>query len=763
MPEQQRQIFISYAREDLEIAERLYNDLKRAGLNPWLDKVSLLPGEFWKVRIRETIKASSHVIALLSTMSVSKRGYVQKELKDALSVLEEVPESQVFLIPIRLNECKPSHAQLQELHWVDLFPSYEDGLRNLLRVLKADSSVGGIPQSISASVTDESKASRREQVNKLFSEKPFAQRGSYFVLPSLIDKGSVRRFGMGLIHKITAIDKGILAIANGGACLFDLSNGEPLWQIDCPTRSGTATGQGSLLALAFGSKIHLWYSATGKYARVLEGHKDDVVSVAMSEDGQLVASGCDDQVVRLWDLPSGRLILELRSPFRMRCIAVSPDKQLLAIAGEKEIGLLEIPGQKRVQLDGYSYGSRELVFSPNGRWLASATDSYVRLWQLPAGRQVWDESYPRNVGCLTFSPNNQMLACGISHGNLTLIGIKTGQELQQLDVSNRQVRGLAFSADSDHLLIGSDDEILRRIDITSGEEIQKITGTGTDPRGLNSIAFHPNGRLLAAGSDDGVVRLWDSKSGRELWRQGGPWNRVRGVTFNPDGSILAIGIDYEAVLLLDVESGHEMRRMKQTRAASCVAISPNGRLLASGSDGGLVWIWDVNSGQEVSRLEGHEVSITSVAFSPDGQLLASGGGDKTIRLWDTGSFASVSRLEGATGWVDGLAFSPSGAVIVSGGQDNVIRMWDVDSGREMRQFKGHLDWVTSVAFHRGGNLLASGSNDNSVRLWDVSSGQQVGKLEGHINWVESVAFGTTSEVLASGSRDGTIRIWHISL
>src|ERR1043166_2284428 len=138
MPEDQGQIFISYAREDVETAERLYHDLKRAGLNPWLDKVSLLPGELWRIRIRDTIKSSSYFIALLSSKSVSKRGYVQKELKDALSVLEEVPETQVFLIPVRLNECKPSHAQLRELHWLDLFPSYEQGLGSLLRALKPE-------------------------------------------------------------------------------------------------------------------------------------------------------------------------------------------------------------------------------------------------------------------------------------------------------------------------------------------------------------------------------------------------------------------------------------------------------------------------------------------------------------------------------------------------------------------------------------------------------------------------------------------------
>ncbi|MGC1931965.1 MAG: toll/interleukin-1 receptor domain-containing protein, partial [Candidatus Nitrosopolaris sp.] len=104
--QEQNTVFLSYAREDSDAAKRLYEDLKNDGLSPWLDKESLLPGQNWEIEIRKAIKNSRYFIALLSSNSVDKRGFVQKEFKFALEVLDEVPESQIFVIPARLNECK---------------------------------------------------------------------------------------------------------------------------------------------------------------------------------------------------------------------------------------------------------------------------------------------------------------------------------------------------------------------------------------------------------------------------------------------------------------------------------------------------------------------------------------------------------------------------------------------------------------------------------------------------------------------------------
>ncbi len=79
-----KKVFLSYAREDLKIAKKIYNDLADKGINVWLDDNALIPGQNWRYEITQAIKGSNYFLALLSSNSVSKIGYVQKELKLAV-------------------------------------------------------------------------------------------------------------------------------------------------------------------------------------------------------------------------------------------------------------------------------------------------------------------------------------------------------------------------------------------------------------------------------------------------------------------------------------------------------------------------------------------------------------------------------------------------------------------------------------------------------------------------------------------------------
>jgi TIR domain len=133
-------VFISYAREDSEAAERLFRQLTRRGANPWMDTKSLKPGARWQSVIEGEIERCSHFIALLSCKSVTKRGFVHTELRRALKVVEELPERQIFVIPARLDECPAPHPMLERLHRVDLFPSsrWRKGVDEIVTALLSD-------------------------------------------------------------------------------------------------------------------------------------------------------------------------------------------------------------------------------------------------------------------------------------------------------------------------------------------------------------------------------------------------------------------------------------------------------------------------------------------------------------------------------------------------------------------------------------------------------------------------------------------------
>lgn len=127
-------VFVSYAREDSDAAKRLAYNLRELGEEPWLDQEMLTPGQHWPTVVEEAIRAADFFIAILSPEAVEKRGFVQKEVHIALDVLEQTSPTEVFIVPVRLAECKSSHRALLELQWVDLFPDWDSGIQNLQRL-----------------------------------------------------------------------------------------------------------------------------------------------------------------------------------------------------------------------------------------------------------------------------------------------------------------------------------------------------------------------------------------------------------------------------------------------------------------------------------------------------------------------------------------------------------------------------------------------------------------------------------------------------
>ena len=130
-------VFIAYATEDIGVAERLYNVLRSRGYGPWLDRRKLLPGQNWPRRIEDAIANADYFIAMFSVNSVKKRGGFQSEVRYALDCASRLPIDDVFLIPVRLDDC-PVPARIQrETQYVDLFPCFDAGVERIVATMEA--------------------------------------------------------------------------------------------------------------------------------------------------------------------------------------------------------------------------------------------------------------------------------------------------------------------------------------------------------------------------------------------------------------------------------------------------------------------------------------------------------------------------------------------------------------------------------------------------------------------------------------------------
>src|SRR5258707_5242061 len=116
-------VFLCHSSQDKPIVRELYQRLLTEGwIDPWLDKEKLLPGQNWELEIEKSVEIADVVIVCLSKSSVEKEGYYQKEVKKVLDVAYQKPEGTIFIIPLRLDDCKPPR-RLANLQYEDYFPA----------------------------------------------------------------------------------------------------------------------------------------------------------------------------------------------------------------------------------------------------------------------------------------------------------------------------------------------------------------------------------------------------------------------------------------------------------------------------------------------------------------------------------------------------------------------------------------------------------------------------------------------------------------
>jgi WD40 repeat protein len=523
---------------------------------------------------------------------------------------------------------------------------------------------------------------------------------------------------------------------------------------------------------------------------VQTGHSHRVESVAFSRDGKTLASGSEDNTIKLWDVSSGTELRTLTGhSSSVNSVSFSPlGKTLASGSGDHTIKLWDVSsGTELRTLTGHSSSVNSVSFNPDGKTLASGSgDHTIKLWDITTGTALLTL---KGYSPVAFSPNGKTLASGSGDATIKLWDVTSGTELRTL--KGHWAYSVAFSSDGKTLASGSQDHTIKLWDVTSGAELRTLRGHFDS---VNSVAFSPDGKTLASGSGEAVLRrhhfnssalaggfedftikLWDVASGTELRTLKGHFNAVVAVAFSPDGKTLASGSWDKTIKLWKVASGTELRTLTAHSSwVESVSFSPDGKTLASGSADYAINLWDLTSGRELRTLTGPRHSgfelrnvvefsaFVSVAFSPDGKTLGSGSKDTTIKLWDVTSGRELRTLTGHSQWVRSVAFSPDGKKLASGSEDETIRLWDVTTGRELRTLKGHSDGVFSVAFSPDGKTLASCGGDNTIKLWDVTNGSELRTLKGHSSWVESVAFSPDGTTLASGSEDKSIKLWDVT-
>jgi WD40 repeat protein len=539
-------------------------------------------------------------------------------------------------------------------------------------------------------------------------------------------------------------------------------------------------------------------------------HKGDILAVAVSADGTLVASAGADAKVSLWE-SNGKWLRDLNDPQNkhreaVRSVGFIPNSNnsQIATAGTDGIKIWKQDGTflQTLDLQGKDQFVYGIAYSPDGTRSVSAHENgSIKLWEQEG--KLWK---------LKFQPEE------------THKGV---------------VRAISFSSDGSKIISGGGDRTVKLWNVkkdTKGITRVNLIRTFEGNRDLvRAIAFHPNGSLLASAGADNTIRLWKVDSllkyqsflVRDNSTDDNLENVVRDVDFSRDGLFVATASEDQRIRIWQKNTSgfYEQKFITPStpmiknngEAFSVVTFSPNSSLLASGNGIGEIMLWrrDENNISLIKTTEKrHKKKIKSISFNADGSTMVSMSADGAIAVWqrqENGNYQFLQSLQETK--VVKIQFVQGGkalAVVHRNGKikffekdsdsgfiekatttlednkqtvditeatlsadasllafkyqhDPTIRLWQRNKQGNYQfktVLKGHKGSIDDLAFSFNNKMLSSGGQDTIPRVWDLNSGESINFPE-HEKPIFGVAFSSDSKTLASVGWDQQLKLWDV--
>lgn len=226
-------------------------------------------------------------------------------------------------------------------------------------------------------------------------------------------------------------------------------------------------------------------------ARVLGGHKDWVLGLALTPDGKSLVSGDDKGTVIFWERESATELRRMQLKGWVWALAITPDAQSLIVS-------------ERVHL----------VFD-SGRYSA------LKLWHAQTGELKADltkDVEKQMIGAAAFSPDGKWLAVGrggetdTQGGKVTLLDAGTGKKVRELTPGHQYgVTDLAFHPDGKHLLSSGRDTLVRVWRLPEGKLVKELGQSrgGQFKDWIHAMSISPSGQRIAGADMAGLVHIWE--------------------------------------------------------------------------------------------------------------------------------------------------------------------------------------------------------------------------------------------------------------
>jgi len=302
--------------------------------------------------------------------------------------------------------------------------------------------------------------------------------------------------------------------------------------------------------------VKVWDVTRSQEALAFLANAGNIEGLAYSPKRKWLATAEQAAGIRIRDAATGKVLARFHhfGPF---AVAVSPDGERLASGGlDKNVKIWDVtaidadpkgPARSNTRLlytlSGHTNYVNSVAFSPDGRTIASASqDGTVKLWNVADGAQIWNAEHNDAFAySVTFRPDGKVLAV-VWGGELVLLDPSNGEKiLQGYQTKEGGITTAAFSRDGKYLAF-NERNVIHIWQADTGRNLHTITGP---PGWIHRLVFNRDGSRLAAGGEDGAIKVWDwnTASGREVLTLRAHSGRggVQSLDFSPDGGHLASG------------------------------------------------------------------------------------------------------------------------------------------------------------------------------------------------------------------------------
>lgn len=505
--------------------------------------------------------------------------------------------------------------------------------------------------------------------------------------------------------------------------------------------------------------------------------------MSLSADGELLVTGGQGNVARLWDLPQRKLLQTFRGhDSAVRGVAFGDaGRSLISASQDATIRTWSISGYAELrsiqgrELTGHADAVFAAAFSPDQSQVVTASrDRTARTWNARTGEleQVFSEGHAFLASSAIFFDRGRRLVTAAVDNTTRIWDVTTGTELLRLNQTGRAA-AVAVSPDHRWLITGGDARQAQLWDIRSGELSREFAPHQAE---VTAVAFSPDGNQFVTGDAKGHGYLWSLEDGTLLHTLKAHTGRITEAAWLPDGSRLILASSDKTISHWDPKSGQELTAeiLKHPDSVLTMALTADGQQLVSSSTDKVVRVWNRQQQEVLHTLGPFPELIHSLSISADGQrLLTAHAEQRAVRMWDlntgqellqpqpTGQLGPVLDLLRNGGQLWAALFAPGDDVLTVGG--NEARLWDRKTQKERITFSPHAA-VASAHFSPDGRWIVTGSWDHSAKIWNVETGHAVLKLgEVHKGFVNSARFSPDGRYVLTASDDGTAILWQVEL